>query len=350
MVWGRTDFDDHEQVTYITDEESGLRGIISVHDTSLGPALGGTRMYDYEDEAAALRDGLRLSRAMTYKAAAADLDLGGGKAVIWGAPAQRKDEALLRAYGRAVEDLGGKYVTSVDVGTSVPDMDVIAEETEHVVGTSGGLGDPSPITAHGVFHSVRSVVEHLDGPRGIGDAAVAIQGLGKVGSGLAERLVEAGASVTVTDVNEENLEALVAEYDVDTVAPDEIYDVACDVFSPCAVGGVVNDGTIPRLDCEAVVGAANNVLERAAHADALRDRGILYAPDYVVNAGGLITVAKEHYDGSRDEAYAEAEAIGDRLLRMIERADEEGTTVLAAANRYAEDRLAGARDDVAPTA
>lgn len=349
MVWGATDFDDHEQVTYATDAETGLRAIISVHDTSLGPALGGTRMYDYEDEQAALRDGLRLSRAMTYKAAAADLDLGGGKAVIYGDPEEEKTDALLRAYGRAVEDLSGKYVTSVDVGTSVADMDVIDEETDSVVGTSEGLGDPSPITAHGVFHCVRACTQYLDGPQSVGDAEVAVQGLGKVGRGLAEKLCDHGASVTVTDVNEGNIEALTSEYDVDVVAPDEIYDVSCDVFSPCAVGGVVNDETIPRLDCEAVVGAANNILDRRHHADELRDRGILYAPDYVVNGGGLITVAKEHYDGTREEAYEEAEAIGDRLSAMIESARADGITVLDAADRYAQERIDAADKEISPT-
>lgn len=339
MVWEATDFSNHEQVTYVTDEESGLRAIVSVHDTTLGPALGGTRMYDYEDEEAALRDGLRLSRAMTYKAAAADLDLGGGKAVIYGDPGEDKDESLLRAYGRAIEDLGGKYITSVDIGTNVADMDIIAEETESVVGTSDGLGDPSPITAHGVFHSVRACTEYIDGTGSLGDIHVVVQGLGKVGSGLAGKLRDRGAKVTVADVNEENIEALTAEYEVDVVGPEEVYDVSCDVFSPCAVGGVINDDTISRLDCEAVVGAANNILDHHRHADALRERGILYAPDYVVNGGGLITVAKEHYNGTREEAYEEAEAIGDRLLEMIERADEAGISVLDAANQYAEERI-----------
>lgn len=340
MVWGETDFSDHEQVTYFTDDESGLRGIISVHDTTLGPALGGTRMYDYENAQAALKDGLRLSRGMTYKAAAADLELGGGKAVIYGDPETEKDDALLRAYGRAVDDLGGKYITSVDVGTGVDDMDLIAEETEFVVGTSEGLGDPSPITSHGVFHSLKACTEYLSGTRSVEDLSVAIQGLGKVGSGLAERLLEGGASVTVTDIHEENIEAITAEYDTDVVAPDDIYDVSCDVFAPCAVGGVINDETIPRLDCDAVVGAANNILDRRHHAADLDEQGILYAPDYVVNGAGLITVAKEYYNGTREEAYEEAEAIGDRLMTMIERADEQGITVLEAADQYAKQRLA----------
>jgi len=350
MVWDTDSFSNHEQVTYVTDEASGLQAIVSVHDTTLGPALGGTRMYDYESEDAALRDGLRLSRAMTYKAAAADLDLGGGKAVIYGDPEELKTESLLRAYARAVEDLGGKYITSVDVGTGVEDMDLLAEETDHVVGTSDGLGDPSPITAHGVFHGLQACVEHVYGRDSLSEVHVAVQGIGKVGGGLAELLAERDATVTVTDTSEDALQSFTNEYETASAVPtDEIYDVDCDVFAPCAVGGVINDETIPRLSCDIVAGAANNILESRHHATALREQGVLYAPDYVLNAGGLITVAKEHTGGTRDEAYAEAEAIGDRLLEMIERADEEGTTVLDAAEAYAEARLdGGARTTVTP--
>ncbi len=342
MVWGMADFSDHEQVTYVTDEQRGLRAIISVHDTSLGPALGGTRMYGYETTEAALKDGLRLSRAMTYKAAAADLDLGGGKAVILGDPSELKDKALLRAYGRAVDDLGGKYITSVDVGTGVGDMDILATETGHVVGTSDGLGDPSPITAHGVFHSIRACLEHHTGRDSVAEASVVVQGLGKVGGTLAGMLAERGASVTVSDTSEAELDRFTSEYDAATVSPEGVYDVSCDVFAPCAVGGVINDETISRLDCDAVIGAANNILERRHHARKLHDQGILYAPDYVVNAGGLITVAKEHFGGTRPEAFEEAEAIGDRLLTMIEDTDESGETVLEAADRYAENRIESA--------
>jgi len=341
MVWDTAAFSNHEQVTYVTDEDAGLQAIISVHDTTLGPALGGTRMYDYENEQAALRDGLRLSKAMTYKAAAADLNLGGGKAVIYGDPADLKSDALLRAYGRAVADLGGKYITSVDVGTAVDDMDLLSEETDHVVGTSDGLGDPSPITAHGALHGIEACVEHAYGRDSLADRHVAIQGIGKVGGRLAALLVERGASVTVTDTSEEAIEEFVENHEqASGVAPDKVYDVSCDVFAPCAIGGVLNDDTIERLDCDIVAGAANNVLDERRHAAVLRERGVLYAPDYVLNAGGLITVAKEHTGGTRTEAFEEAERIGERLIEMIERADEEGITVLDAADRYAEDRIA----------
>jgi len=350
MVWDAASFQNHDQVTYVTDEETGLRAIIAVHDTTLGPALGGSRMYDYADEDAALRDALRLSRAMSYKAAAADLDLGGGKAVIYGDPDELKDERLLRAYARGVDDLGGKYLTSVDVGTGVEDMDVIKQETEHVVGTSDGLGDPSPITAHGVFHGLRASAEYVYGRDSLSDRHVAVQGIGKVGGRLAELLAEEGATVTVTDTSDEAVEAFADEYEnAHGVAPDEIYDVSCDIFAPCAIGGVINDETVPRLDCGVVAGAANNILDERRHAGALQDRNILYLPDYVINAGGLITVAKEHTGGTREQAYEEAEAIGDRLLTMLDRAEGQEMTVLDAADEYAEDRIeSGDRLSVTP--
>ncbi|MFC4544709.1 Leu/Phe/Val dehydrogenase [Halosolutus amylolyticus] len=339
MVFPSMEDGDHEQVSYFTDPETGLQAIVAIHDTTLGPSLGGTRMLDYETEADALTDVLRLSRAMTYKAAAADLPLGGGKAVILGDPAELESEALFEAYGRAVDCLGGRYITSVDVNTGVEDMDVVARETDHVVGTSEGLGDPSPITAHGVFHGIRACVESVYGSDSVAGLDVVVQGLGKVGRSLAEELLARDASVTVSDVDEAAVESFAADHDVDVVDPDAVYDQPCDVFAPCAIGGVVNDETIPRLECDVVAGGANNVLAERRHAEALRERGIRYAPDYVINAGGLITVAKEHLGGGREEAYEEAEAIGDRLREMIERAEDRDTTVLAAAEEYAEERI-----------
>lgn len=329
----------HEQVSYFSDPETGLRAIVAIHDTTLGPGLGGTRILDYETEDDALEDVLRLSHAMTYKAAAADLDLGGAKAVILGDPDRIKGDDLLEAYGRAVDCLAGRYITSVDVNSSVADMDVVQRVTDHVVGTSDGLGDPSPITAHGVLHGIRACTEYVSGTDSLSDVEVVVQGLGKVGRALAADLVARGASVTVSDVDETAVSAFAAEHDVETVAPDAVYDEPCDVFAPCAVGGVVDDETIPRLECDIVAGAANNVLAERRHAAALRSRGILYAPDYVINAGGLITVVQEHVGGSRETAFEEAEAIGDRLLAMFERADDADTTVLAAADEYAEERI-----------
>lgn len=340
MVFGARDHRDHEQVTYFSDEKTGLRAIVAIHDTTLGPALGGTRILDYDSEDAALRDVLRLSRAMTYKAAAADLELGGGKAVIVGDPEEVRTEEVLGAYGRAVDSLGGRYITSVDVNSGVEEMELISEHTEHVVGTRDGLGDPSPVTAHGVLHGIEACVEHVFGTDTVSDVDVAVQGLGKVGSSLAAGLAERGASVTVTDVNDHKMEAFVDEHGGRAVAPEEVYDVDCDVFAPCAFGGAINDETIPRLNCDVVAGSANNVLENERrHARMLEDEGILYAPDYVVNAGGLVTVYHEHLGNSRERAFDEAEDIGDRLLSMIERAEDEDTTVLDAADSYAQERI-----------
>ncbi|WP_049923393.1 Leu/Phe/Val dehydrogenase [Halopiger djelfimassiliensis] len=339
MVFGPISDGGHEQVSYFSDPETGLQAIVAIHDTTLGPSLGGTRILDYETEDAALEDVLRLSKAMTYKAAAADLPLGGGKAVILGNPDDLKGDALFEAYGRAVDCLAGRYITSVDVNSGVEDMDVVARETDHVVGTSDGLGNPSPITAHGVFHGIRACVESVYGTASVTDREVVIQGLGKVGQSLAEKLLEHGASVTVSDVDESAVEAFAREHGVDTVAPDAVYDQSCDVFAPCAIGGVINDDTIPRLDCDIVAGGANNVLAERRHADVLREQGVLYAPDYVINGGGLITVAKEYLGGTREEASEEAAAIGDRLLEMIERADDRDTTVLEAADAYARERI-----------
>jgi len=347
MVLDVADHRDHEQISYFSDAETGLEAIVAIHDTTLGPSLGGTRIYDYESEDAGLRDVLRLSRAMTYKAAAADLDLGGGKAVILGDPDGIKSDALVRSYGRAVDSLGGRYVTSVDVNSSVEDMDVINQETGHVVGTSDGLGDPSPVTAHGVLHGLKACVEHTFGTDTISDVDVAVQGIGKVGGRLAAELADRGAGVTVTDVDQEAVDEFTTEHEVDAVPPGEIYDVSCDIFAPCAFGGAISDETIPRLDCAIVAGAANNILESERHAAELQERGILYAPDYVINAGGLITVYLEYVDGTKAEALDEAEAIGDRLLTMFERAAETDQTVLEAANEYAEDRIADA-DRVTP--
>ncbi|AFZ74476.1 Leu/Phe/Val dehydrogenase [Natronobacterium gregoryi] len=342
----------HEQVTYVSDPETGLRAIVAIHDTTLGPSLGGTRFLDYDTEADALDDVLGLSRAMTYKAAAADLPLGGGKAVILGDPDEHKTDALLGAYGRAIENLGGRYVTSVDVNTGVTDMDVVARETDHVVGTSNGLGDPSPITAHGVYHGICASAEHILGTDTPGDLEVVVQGLGKVGRALAEELVSAGAEVTVSDVDEDHVASFVDEHGVDSVAPEAVYEQSCDVFAPCAVGGVVNDDTIPQLECDIVAGSANNVLAERRHAEALRERGLFYAPDYVINAGGLMTVAEEYQGGSRKAAYEDAAAIGNRLGEMIEIAERQDTTVLDAAEEYAIRRIerAGSGDEPAVAA
>lgn len=339
MVISEMDDYGHEQVTYLSDQESGLEAIVAIHDTTLGPSLGGTRLRPYETEAEALRDVLRLSQAMTYKAAAADLDLGGGKAVIISEPSDKTDE-MMRAYGRGVDWLGGRYITSVDMNTGVDDMEVIAEETDHVVGREDGLGDPSPVTATGVFSGIKACCEARYGTADLEDRSVVIQGIGKVGRGLADHLHEAGAAVTVSDVDEEKVASFAGEYGFDTVGPEDVYDEPCDVFAPCAIGGVINDDTISRLSCDIVAGGANNVLEDESHAQELHERDILYAPDYVINGGGLISVATEAKGGTMADAIEQAEEIGDRLLQMIETAEAADITVLEAADRYAEERIA----------
>lgn len=328
----------HEQVTYVTDDETGLKAIIAIHDTTLGPSLGGTRLRPYETEADALTDVLRLSEAMTYKAAAADLDLGGGKAVIIADP-DDKSADLMRSYGQAVDWLGGRYITSVDMNTGVADMEIIAELTEHVVGREDGLGDPSPVTAEGVFSGIEACVEHRYDTGDLSDRHIVIQGIGKVGRGLVERLLDAGATVTVSDINDEKVNQYADEHGLEVVAPEVVYDEPCDIFAPCAIGGVLNDETIPRLECDIVAGGANNVLETRSHAATLKNRDILYAPDYVINAGGLITVATEAEGGSMGDAIRDANKIGDRLLQMFETAEDEDITVLEAAERYAEKRI-----------
>ena len=339
----------HEQVTHFVDEETGLEAIAAIHDTTLGPALGGTRLLPYDSHEAALRDVMRLSRAMTFKAAASDLDLGGGKAVIVADPSAKTPE-MMRAYGRAIDRLGGHYITSVDVNTGVPDMDLLAEETDHVVGTSTGLGDPSPITARGVFAGLRAAVESVYGSPDLTDLTVTVQGVGKVGRGLTELLVDHGAQVTVSDMDTDAVTSVADEYGLETVAPENVYSTDCDVFAPCAVGGVINDDTIPQLECDIVAGAANNILEERRHATVLREQGILYAPDYVLNAGGLITVAAEHRGDSREDAREDAIAIGDRIRLLIDRAEEAGTTVLEAADEYARERIETSTNRVTPMA
>ncbi len=339
----------HEQITHVEDEETGLEAIIAIHDTTLGPSLGGTRLLPYESHDDALRDVCRLSRAMTYKAAASDLDLGGGKAVIRAGPDLKTPE-MMAAYGRFVDRLGGHYITSVDVNTGVEDMDRIAAETPHVVGTSAGLGDPSPITARGVFAGMRACVEATYDSPDLTGLSVVVQGVGKVGTGLVELLVDHGASVTVSDVDEDAAATLARKHGLETVAPADVYGEPCDVFAPCAIGGVINDETVPQLECDIVAGGANNILEERRHAGALRERDILYAPDYVINAGGLITVAAEHTGKRRGEARREAVAIGDRIRMLIDRAEEADTTVLEAADAYARERIEVAEDGPIPAA
>ncbi len=306
-VFSSADRIGHTHVLYGADDASGLRAIIAIHSTALGPALGGTRFYPYETDDEALSDVLRLSRGMTLKNAAAGLDLGGGKAVIIGDPRQIKSERLLRAYGRMIDSLGGLYVTAEDVGTTTADMAIIGRETKWVAGQAaqdGGSGDPSPATALGLFSSLQAVAEHLWGVPDLAGRTVAVQGVGKVGYHYVKLLTEAGAEVFVADVWQPAVDRVVTDFGAVAVDGDQLLSLEVDILSPCALGAVLDEETIPLLKCKAVVGSANNQLATDKDAERLDDRGILYAPDFVVNSGGVINVAEElrGYRGDRAEA------------------------------------------------
>ncbi len=333
----------HEEVVFIKHPESGLRGIIAIHNTSLGPALGGTRMWNYETEAAALNDVLRLSRGMTYKAAAAGLNLGGGKAVIIGDPKTQKNEKLFRAFGRFIQGLGGRYITAEDVGTSVRDMEWVRMETDFVTGIDealGGSGDPSPVTAMGTFYGMKASAKKMWGSDSLSGKKVAVQGLGHVGYYLVRHLCEEGAEVIVTDIDKNSVKRVVDEFKVKAVEPDEIYAVHADIFSPCALGAIVNDETLPMFKFKIIAGASNNQLAvEEKHGEILKSRGILYAPDYVINAGGLINVANELEGYQRERSLDQAKGIYNILLEVFEIAERENIPTYEASNRLAEKRI-----------
>ena len=339
----------HEQVVFCQDPQSGLRAIIAIYSTALGPALGGTRFYPYADEASALSDVLALSKAMAYKAACAGVDLGGGKAVILGDPATLKSEPLLRAYGRMVESLGGRYYTACDVGTYVQDMDVIAKESRFVTGRSpenGGAGDSAVLTAYGVFQAMRAAAMHAWGSSALEGKRVAVEGVGKVGHHLVEHLLEDGATVVVSDVNEQAVDRVRAlSTEVLSTSVADLPYAEVDIYSPCALGASLTDELVPRLTARIVCGAANNQLAHPGVEKALADRGVLYTPDYVANAGGLIQVEDEALHMSSggfrfDRAKAKASQVFDTTLRIFQLADEEGVPPAVAADRIAERRMA----------
>jgi len=330
----------HEQLMLWNDPDLGYRGIIAVHDTTLGPALGGTRFWNYESDDAAIVDALRLSRGMTYKAAITGLNLGGGKSVIWGDNKTTHREMIFRAHGRAVDSLGGRYITAEDVGTSPNDMEFVSMETEHVVGLLGRSGDPSPVTAYGVYRGIKASAAVRYGDDSLRDKHIAVQGLGHVGYWLCEDLAKEGAKLTVTDIDADRVQRVVEEFGATCVEPDAIYDVDADIYAPCALGAVVNDDTIERLKFDIIAGAANNVLARGkVHGPALTQRGILYAPDYVINAGGLINVYGEINEWAPERSRRKAGDIYDTLLRIFELAESEDIGTHAAANRVAEQRI-----------
>ncbi|MHB2023932.1 MAG: Leu/Phe/Val dehydrogenase [Mycobacteriales bacterium] len=334
----------HEQVVYCYDEPSGLRAIIAIYSTALGPALGGTRFYPYQSEDDALVDVLNLSKAMAYKAACAGLDLGGGKAVIIGDPTRDKTEVLLRAYGRFVASLHGRYFTACDVGTFVEDMDIIARECRYVTGRSpahGGAGDSSILTAFGVFQGMRAAAEVTWGSPTVSGRRVSVAGVGKVGHHLVEHLLADGASVVVADVNQAAVDRLrLVHPEVEAVDPADIAAAAADIYAPCALGGALDDTTVPRLSAKVVCGAANNQLAHPGIEKLLDERGVRYAPDYVVNSGGLIQVADEIEGYSEPRARARAARIYDTTREIFAMAEAERIPTALAADRIAEARMA----------
>ena len=338
-LFKRLELEDYEQVVFNYDEASGLKAIIAIHDTTLGPALGGTRVWDYDTEEEALNDVLRLAKGMTYKSAAAGLNLGGGKAVIIGDPKEIKSEELWRAYGRFVQSLNGRYITAEDVNTTVDDMHIVAEETNYVTGLPSTSGDPSPVTALGVFHGIRASADEFYGTDDLSGKVVAVQGVGHVGYHVVKHLKEAGADVVVTDIKQNNIDKVVEDFGVKVVEPGKIYSVDCDIFAPCALGAVINDDTIPQLKCDIVAGAANNVLEEERHGDELEEKGILYAPDYVINAGGVINVYDELIGYDRERALERAKNIFNNMKKVYNISKRDDIPTYKAADIVAEERI-----------
>ena len=335
----------HEQVVFCQDEATGLKAIIAIHNTVLGPALGGTRMWDYASDEEALTDVLRLSRGMTYKAAISGLNLGGGKAVILGDPAKLKNEAFMRRFGRFVDSLGGRYITAEDVNMKTRDMEYVHMETDYVTGipeSMGGSGDPSPVTAYGVYMGMKATANHVYGSDDLSGKSVVVQGVGQVGMYLVDHLTKDGAKVYISDIVEEKLARVSKNSGAEVVGMDEVYDLDVDIYAPCALGATLNDDTISRLKASIIAGGANNQLqEERKHGYMLIDRGITYAPDFLINAGGLINVGAEYYGPfNREKAHLDAEKIYDTTLDILNMATEESISTQEAAIKIAEKRIA----------
>lgn len=333
----------HEQVMFCNDKQTGLKAIIAIHDTRLGPALGGMRMWQYTSEKLALMDALRLSRGMTYKAAISGLNLGGGKAVIIGDSNTLKSEKLLRRFGRFINNLNGKFITGEDVGMTPKDMEYVRMETPFVVGVPehlGGSGDPSPVTAYGVWISIKASLKYTFGDESIKGKKLALQGLGHVGEQLLKLLIKEGAQIVVTDVNEERVSEIIKNYKVKAVTPDKIYDEEMDVFSPCALGAIISNETIDKLKCKIIAGSANNQLaDENYHGNLLKQKGILYAPDFLINAGGLINVYSELNGYNRNHVMAMVDHIYDVCLELFKKADKENASTAIIAKQMAEKRI-----------
>ncbi|MCM3738785.1 leucine dehydrogenase [Oceanobacillus luteolus] len=334
---------DYEQLILCQDKASGLKAIIAIHDTTLGPALGGTRMWTYDSEEAAIEDALRLAKGMTYKNAAAGLDLGGGKTVIIGDPRKDKNPEMFRAFGRYIQGLGGRYITAEDVGTTTEDMDLIHLETEYVTGispnTPGAAGNPSPVTAYGVYQGMKATAKEAFGSDSLEGKIIAVQGVGNVAYALCEYLHNEGAELIVTDINEDSVKRAVENFGAKAVGPNEIYRVDCDIFAPCALGAIINDETLPQFKAKVIAGSANNQLAEDRHGDALHEMGIIYAPDYVINAGGVINVADELAGYNKERALKKVGIIYSNLERVYEISKRDNVPTYVAADRMAEERI-----------
>lgn len=334
----------HEHVLFCQDQATGLKAIIAVHNTTLGPSLGGTRMWNYATESEALVDVLRLSRGMTYKSSLAGLNLGGGKAVIIGDSRTQKNEAMFRRFGKFVNSLGGKYITAEDVGITTREIEWVKMETDYVAGLPeyrGGSGDPSPVTAYGVYMGMKAAAKTQFGTDSLSGRKIAVQGVGSVGRYLVDHLIKEGAQVTITDIFEDSIRRVSSKHSVNVVAPDAIYGIDMDIYAPCALGATVNDQTLEQLKCSIVCGAANNQLKNEQlHGEALRERGILYAPDYLVNAGGIINCYWEVIGYNRDAAMSQAEQIYTTTENVLKASAEKGLPTYQIANEMAEARIA----------
>ena len=339
---------EHENVVFFQDKETGLKGIIGIHDTTLGPSLGGCRIWNYQNEADAVWDVLRLSRGMTFKSAISGIDLGGGKAVIINSNKEQRTEKFWRRFGQFVETLGGKYITAEDVGTSTQEIGYIMQETKHVAGKpieAGGTGDPSPYTAQGVFLGLKASAKEAFGTDDLTGKKVAVQGIGHVGKYLVGHLTQAGAKVYISDINETNLKAVATEFGSVVVGTDEIYDLDMDIYAPCALGATVNSDTIHRLKCAVIAGAANNQLaDEALHGQMLIDKGILYAPDFLINAGGVISCYREVRELSEQQTMQYIEDIYSKTLKIFARAKAEKLPTQEAAIRIAKERIQSAKN------
>jgi leucine dehydrogenase len=334
---------DHEEVVFFSDKKSGLRAIVAIHDTTLGPALGGCRMYPYDNTELALHDVLRLSRGMTYKAAVAGLNLGGGKSVIVGDPKKHKNEILFRSFGRFIQGLGGRYITAEDVGTSVTDMEYVRMETRYVTGISralGGSGDPSPVTALGVYRGMKACVEKLQGTQSLKGLRIVVQGLGHVGYYLVRHLHDEGAKLLVNDLDTERVKRVVNEFGAEYVEDSKLYSMDAEIFAPCALGAIVNDNTIGQFKFKIIAGAANNQLaDEDKHGKQLMEMKILYAPDYVINSGGLINVYNELEGYNQEKALSQAKGIYDIVKGILDYAEREKLPTHVASNKIAEERI-----------